>query len=81
MRSLIAAALLFFPSVAIAQTDRSEPIIQQRTVLDFEGDLVEAGLDNPDLTFIEAIKRHRHTSLIRIRESFDDRLVQSAKQL
>ena len=81
MRLLITAALLIFPAVAVAQTDQPEPIIQQRTILDFDGDLVEAGLDNPDLTFIEAIKRYRHTNLIRIRETFDDRLVQSAKQL
>ena len=81
MRLLITAALMILPTLAFAQTDQPELIIQQRTILDFEGDLVEAGLDSPDLSFIDAMKRYRHTNLIRIRESFDDRLVQSAKQL
>ena len=81
MRLLLVAALLILPTVAFAQADTPQQIIPQRTVLDFDGDLVEATLDSPDLGMIETVKRHRHQSLIKVRESFDDRLLQSASKL
>jgi hypothetical protein len=79
MRTLLAFLLLLLPSLAIAQTE--QPIIRQKTVLDFEGDLVEATLENPDFALIQSLKRTRHSNLIQVRVSFDDRILDAAKKI
>ena len=71
----IAAVLgLLVSGAAIAQ-DASAPdaagvSYQRKTVINFEDDTIEGDLKTPDGQYLEARKKTRHKSLIRIRTDF-----------
>jgi hypothetical protein len=76
MGKLAAAAVVMLVSaVAFAQTPPPTPERHQRVtelVLD-EGDVIEGDVTRPDVEYINASERVKHSSLIRIREDFRDR--------
>ncbi len=59
-------------SSAIAQDTVSEggASFARKTVINFEDDTIEGDLKTPDAVYLEARKRMRHKSLIRIRQDF-----------
>lgn len=81
----IAAALLT-GSVA-AQAKPAEPAggdnvqYKQKTVYDFDDDLVEGDLVRPDGEFVDSRQLAKHSSLIKIRENFIPELVKSAEDI
>ena len=51
------------------------------TVIDFEGDTIEGDLSRPDGEYVDARKTVKHSNLIRIREEFKDKVMQSVGEL
>ena len=49
--------------------------------IDFEDDTIEGDLTKPDGEYVEARKRVKHSNLIRIREDFQDKVMQSVGEL
>ena len=49
--------------------------------IDFEDDTIEGDLTKPDGEYIEVRKRVKHSNLIRIREDFQDKVMQSVGEL
>jgi hypothetical protein len=51
------------------------------TTIDFEDDTIEGDLTKPDGEYVEARKRVKHSNLIRIREDFEEKVMQSVGEL
>jgi hypothetical protein len=51
------------------------------TVIDFEGDTIEGDLSRPDGEYVEARQKVKHSNLIRVREEFKDKVMQSVGEL
>jgi hypothetical protein len=54
---------------------------QRTQVVNFEDDTIEGDLTRPDGEYIEANKKPKHSPLIRIREEFKDKVMQSVDEL
>ena len=54
---------------------------EKRTVINFEDDTIEGDLTKPDGEYVEARKKVRHSNLIKIREEFKDKVLQSVGEL
>lgn len=76
MRSLLVALTLAAP-LAFAQAQPRQP----KTELTFEGDLIEGTDQRPDVEFIDAAKAPKHSSLVKVRESFKREVLESVSQL
>ena len=55
--------------------------MQKTTNVDFEDDTIEGDLTKPDGEYVEARKKVQHSNLIRIREDFEDKVMQSVGEL
>jgi hypothetical protein len=55
--------------------------MQKTTNIDFEDDTIEGDLTKPDGEYVEARKTVKHSNLIRIREDFEDKVMQSVGEL
>jgi hypothetical protein len=66
------ATSLLMSSAAIAQDTVTEggATYNRKTVINFEDDTIEGDLKTPDAVYLEARKKMRHKSLIRIRQDF-----------
>ena len=72
---LVAATLLAVASPALAQDAKDVATeggvsYNRKTVINFEDDTIEGDLKTPDAVYLEARKKMRHRSLIRIRTDF-----------
>ncbi len=78
----IAALLvgLFVGTTVLAQEDDSV-IYKKKTVYNFDDDTITGDLTRPDQEFLTGRKLARHKSLIRVRENFKQRVLQSVKDL
>lgn len=54
---------------------------QRTTTINFEDDTIEGDLTKPDGEYVEARKKVQHSNLIRIREEFRDKVMQSVGEL
>ena len=54
---------------------------QKRSEFSFEEDTIEGDLSRPDGEYIEALKKVPHSNLIRIREEYRDKVMQSVDEL
>jgi hypothetical protein len=88
MRKLLMMSVLLLAVPALAQDDAPAP--QQgggkgggskTTTIDFEDDTIEGDLSKPDGEYVEARKKVQHSNLIRIREDFEDKVMQSVGEL
>jgi hypothetical protein len=71
----VIAALAILGAGAAAAQDATSPdgagvSYQRKTVINFEDDTIEGDLKTPDGQYLEARKKTRHKSLIRIRTDF-----------
>ena len=87
---LLFLGLLAGPGVALAQDaggdtiqDPSDPTVvyKKETVYDFEDDVVEGSFIRPEGEYLDARRAARHSSLIRIRESFVPEMLKSAEDI
>ncbi|HXN41365.1 MAG TPA: adventurous gliding motility protein CglF [Myxococcaceae bacterium] len=78
------ALLVVLPGLAYADgkkaTDENVRY-QKTTTINFEDDTIEGDLTRPDGEYVEARKRVKHSNLIRIREEFKDKVMESVGEL
>lgn len=76
----VVVAILMAGTLATAQEDDSV-IYKKKTVYNFDDDTITGDLTRPDQEFLTGRKLARHKSLIRVRENFKGRVLQSVKDL
>jgi hypothetical protein len=54
---------------------------EKKTVINFEDDTIQGDLTKPDGEYVESHKKVRHSNLIKIREEFKDKVLQSVGEL
>ncbi|MBX2814227.1 MAG: adventurous gliding motility protein CglF [Myxococcales bacterium] len=68
--------------VSAEEADAEENVIyRQRTVYSFDGDTIDGDLLRPDGAYIEARKEVQHSNLIKVREDFRDKVLESVIHL
>jgi pyruvate/2-oxoglutarate dehydrogenase complex dihydrolipoamide acyltransferase (E2) component len=77
---------LFVPAVAFARdpppgTNTGKVTYEKKTVINFEDDTIQGDLTKPDGEYVESRKKVKHSNLIKIREEFKDKVLQSAGEL
>jgi hypothetical protein len=81
-KSLGLLPLLSLLSVAgPALADSPGVVYEKKTVINFEDDTIQGDLTRPDGEYVEARKKVKHSNLIRIREEFRQKVLQSAGEL
>jgi hypothetical protein len=83
---VLVGLLLVVPGVASAQdssaaAEAAAAKAQKRTEFSFEEDTIEGDLSRPDGEYVEAVKRVPHSNLIRVREEYRDKVMQSVDEL
>jgi hypothetical protein len=81
MKKTILILALFAPAAALAQAKDDNVRYAKTTQIDFEDDTIEGDLTKPDGEYVEARKRVKHSNLIRIRNEFKDKVLQSVGEL
>jgi hypothetical protein len=56
-------------------------VYKKTTEYSFEDDTIEGDLTKPDGEYVEARKKVKHSNLIKIREEFKDKVMQSVGEL
>jgi hypothetical protein len=92
--AILVAALFLAPAGAVAQQKggKAAPpagaaggdsgvIYRQKTVYDFDDDIVEGALVRPDGEFVDSRRGAKHSSLIKIRQHFIDQMLKSAEDI
>lgn len=79
--TFLAAALLATSVGAQKPTAEGNVVYKKTTEISFEDDTIEGDLTRPDGEYIEARKRVKHSNLIRIREEYKDKVMQSVGEL
>ncbi len=80
MSRFLILALLVAAPVAFAE-DAKAGGAKKNSVIDFEEDTIEGDLTRPDGEYIEVSKKVKHSNLIRVREEFKDKVMQSVDEL
>ncbi|MBE2250239.1 MAG: adventurous gliding motility protein CglF [Myxococcus sp.] len=78
---VIAAALLATSSFAQDKKGDGNVTYNKKTEYSFEDDTIEGDLTKPDGEYVEARKKVKHSNLIKIREEFKDKVMQSVGEL
>ncbi len=84
MRKLFLLASLLVPlAVAAEEPKAPEPRVEyeKKTVINFDDDTIQGDLTRPDGEYVEARKRVNHSSLIKIREDWRDKVKQVDAEL
>ncbi|MBX5484447.1 MAG: adventurous gliding motility protein CglF [Myxococcaceae bacterium] len=84
MKKALILLALSLGSVASAQDkDKNEGNVRyaRQTEINFEDDTIEGDLSKPDGEYVEARKKVKHSNLIKIREEFKDKVMQSVGEL
>ncbi len=82
-KSLLAALVLATPGLAWAAPKPAESATtyEKKTVINFEDDTISGDLTRPDGEYIEGRKTVQHSNLIRVREEFRAKVLQSVGEL
>ena len=82
MRNLILiATLLSIPAFAADKGGGGKETYKKTTEYSFDDDTIEGDLTKPDGEYVEARKKVKHSNLIKIREEFKDKVMQSVGEL
>ena len=85
MRKLLVVTALLLPLLGSAQDKKGEaqPKIEyeKKTVINFEDDTIEGDLKRPDGEYVEARKKVDHSNLIKIRDNWREKVMQSSGDL
>jgi hypothetical protein len=74
---IIGAFIFSLATPVLAQ----EAQFKRKTVLNFEDDTIEGDLKTPDGVYLQARKKNRHKSLIRIRKDWRRKVLSSVGEL
>jgi hypothetical protein len=83
-RTLLLALAAAAPLLGAAQEkSQPEPKVEyeKKTVINFEDDTIEGDLKRPDGEYVEARQKVDHSNLIRIREDWREKVMQSSGDL
>ena len=83
-RKLFLVAVVAAPLFALAQEKaQPEPKVEyeKKTVINFEDDTIEGDLKRPDGEYVEARQKVDHSNLIKIREDWREKVMQSSGDL
>jgi hypothetical protein len=89
MRGRLAASMLAAVAALIAPSARAAPTkpapgevtYEKKTIINFEDDTIQGDLTRPDGEYVEVRKKVSHSNLIRVREEFRSRILQSVGEL
>ena len=90
MRKLLMLCVVLAVTPAVAQDEEDSAPRREAgggkaqkgpQTIDFEDDTIEGDLTKPDGEYVEARKKVQHSNLIRIREDFEDKVMQSVGEL
>lgn len=89
MKRFVMAAVLAVSAAAWAEDPPAEAKAggegnvkySKTTTINFEDDTIEGDLTKPDGEYVEARKKVKHSNLIRIREEFKDKVMDSVGEL
>jgi hypothetical protein len=84
MRKFLFTLAVAMPLLAAAQQKAdAQPKIEyeKKTVINFEDDTIEGDLKRPDGEYVEARQKVDHSNLIRIREDWKEKVMQSSGDL
>ena len=84
MRTLLLTLAVALPVLASAQDKaESQPKVEyeKKTVINFEDDTIEGDLKRPDGEYVEARQKVDHSNLIKIREDWREKVMQSSGDL
>ncbi|MDC0709024.1 adventurous gliding motility protein CglF [Stigmatella sp. ncwal1] len=88
MRKLVTVCVMLSMAPAFAQDEGGAQAggegnvrYNKATNIDFEDDTIEGDLTKPDGEYVEARKKVKHSNLIRTREDFQDKVMQSVGEL
>ncbi len=84
MKRVLMGAMLLWSGVAVAAPKGSggpNVVYEKKTVINFEDDTIQGDLTKPDGEYVESRKKVRHSNLIKIREEFRDKVLQSVGEL
>ncbi len=85
MRTLLLTMAVVLPLLAAAQEKKAEAAprveYEKKTVINFEDDTIEGDLKRPDGEYVEARQKVEHSNLIRIREDWREKVMQSSGDL
>lgn len=74
--------LIVLPAGAFAQDKKEGNVTyKKQTEYSFEDDTIEGDLTKPDGEYVEARKKVKHSNIIKIREEFKDKVMQSVGEL
>lgn len=79
--TIIGLLLLLAPAVAPAAEPAPKVEYEKKTVINFEDDTIEGDLKRPDGEYVEARRKVDHSNLIKIREEWRDKVLQSSGDL
>ena len=79
--ALFAVTAISAPAFAQDTVTEGGATYNRKTVINFEDDTIEGDLTKPDGEYVEARKKVKHSNLIRIREEFKDKVMQSVGEL
>jgi hypothetical protein len=81
-RLWVSIVLASFALPALAQDKGGGNVTYKKTTeYSFEDDTIEGDLTKPDGEYVEARKKVKHSNLIKIREDFKDKVMQSVGEL
>ena len=85
MRRLLVVTALLLPLLGSAQEKKGQPQpkveYEKKTVINFEDDTIEGDLKRPDGEYVEGRKKVDHSNLIKIRENWREKVMQSSGDL
>jgi hypothetical protein len=58
-----------------------EVVYEKKTIINFEDDTIQGDLTRPDGEYVEVRKKVSHSNLIRVREDFRSKVLQSVGEL
>jgi hypothetical protein len=83
LKSLLPLLVLATPALARAapKGPADSSTYEKKTVINFEDDTISGDLTRPDGEYIEGRKKVQHSNLIRVREEFRVKVLQSVGEL
>jgi hypothetical protein len=84
MRTLLLTIATALPLLGAAQEKsaaQSKVEYEKKTVINFEDDTIEGDLKRPDGEYVEARQKVEHSNLIKIREDWREKVMQSSGDL
>lgn len=81
LATLIGLSLTAFPVFAQKAPVKGDSEYKQKTVYDFDDDVVEGDLVKPDIETVGAAGKVKHSSLIKIRTDFIAEMLKSAEDI